>query len=73
MNYDIGLNIKKARLKANMLQKEVAEKIYVCQEAIHNYESNKRNIPLEAAIKLADIYNISLDELIGRNYERKEK
>ena len=37
------------------------------QATYSEYESGKINLPVEAALFLADFYNVSLDYLLGRS------
>ena len=64
--YEIGENIKYARTQARLTQTELANKIGVTHAAI-SYWENGINIPNVAdCIKIADVLQISLDELVGR-------
>ena len=50
-------------------QEYVAEKIGITQTTYSKYELGKVNIPLDMMIKLADLYHVSVDYLMGRtNY-----
>ena len=65
--YNIGDSIKTNRLVANLTQQELASKIGVTHAAISYWENNI-NIPNVAdCIKIADVLEISLDELVGRD------
>lgn len=50
-------------------QEYVAEKIGITQTTYSKYELGKVNIPLDMMIKLADLYHVSVDYLIGRTDE----
>ena len=50
-------------------QEYVAEKIGITQTTYSIYELGKVNIPLDMMIKLADLYHVSVDYLIGRTDE----
>ena len=64
--YEIGESIKYARTQARLTQTELANKIGVTHAAI-SYWENGINIPNVAdCIKIADVLQISLDELVGR-------
>lgn len=59
--------LKSARLKANMTQEEVADALLVTKGVICHWEMGRGSAPsIGRLIQLADIYNVSLDELIGR-------
>lgn len=48
-------------------QIELAKYLGVSQGTYSLYERGDINIPVEALIKLADFYNVSLDYLVGRS------
>ena len=48
---------------------QVANIIGTAQYQIHKWETGKQDITLEKAIKLADLYKVSLDHLAGRNFD----
>ncbi|MDD2505504.1 MAG: helix-turn-helix transcriptional regulator [Bacilli bacterium] len=56
--------LKEIRKTHNKTQKEISDILQITQVAYHNYENNKRKIPLLVIIKLAKFYNIELEELI---------
>lgn len=60
----IGVKLKEARLKKNMTQEEVAEKIFVSRQSISNWENNKTYPDIGNVIALSDLYDVSLDELL---------
>ena len=60
----IGDKLKEARLRKNMTQEEVAEKIFVSRQSISNWENNKTYPDIANVIALSDLYEISLDKLL---------
>ncbi len=54
-------------------QKEIAEMLHMHTTVYRRYESGERELPLWAAIKLADYYNVTLDYLVGRIFVLKKK
>lgn len=60
-------NLKYYRKKAGKTQKEVADFLGLVQQSYGHYETGKRQIPAENLLKLADLYNVSIDDLVGRN------
>ena len=52
-------------------QKDIAEILNMQLTVYQRYERGERELPLWAAIKLADFYNVSLDYLVDRNFPRK--
>ena len=48
-------------------QREMAEMLNMQLTVYQRYERGERELPLWAAIKLADYYRVSLDYLVGRS------
>ena len=48
-------------------QREIAEHLNMQLTVYQRYERGEREIPLWAAIKLADYYKVTLDYLVGRD------
>ena len=49
-------------------QREIAELLNMQLTVYQRYERGERELPLWAAIKLADYYNVSLDYLVDRKF-----
>ena len=47
-------------------QKEIAMLLHMHLTVYQRYERGERELPLWAAIRLADFYGVSLDFLVGR-------
>lgn len=47
-------------------QKDIAQYLNMQVTVYQRYERGERELPLWAAIKLADYYKVSLDYLVGR-------
>ena len=60
-------NLKIAREKKNMTQKEVAESIGVAKSTYSLYESGNREPNVQTIKKIADTLNVSADDLLGLN------
>lgn len=59
--------IKSCRLDAKLTQRKVAEALHVSQQAVAKWERGEGSEPnISRLIELADIYNVSLDKLVGR-------
>lgn len=64
------LRIRDLREDHDLTQQRVAE-ILMCDQSLYSkYERGERYLPLELAVKLADLYNVSLDYLVGREYSK---
>lgn len=62
----IGEKIISERKKHKFNQEDLAELIGVTRQTISNWELNETSPDLKQAQKLSDIFNISMDELIGK-------
>lgn len=61
---EIGKKLKEERMKSNLTQEQVAEKLFVSRQTISNWENEKSYPDIMSIIKLSDLYSISLDELL---------
>lgn len=61
---EIGKKLKEVRMKSNLTQEQVAEKLFVSRQTISNWENEKSYPDIISIIKLSDLYSISLDELL---------
>lgn len=65
----MNLRIRQLRESRGLTQAAVADKL-VCDQSLYSkYERGLRSLPLEAAIRLAEYYDVSLDYLAGRTEE----
>lgn len=63
-------NLKLLRKRKNLTQKELAEKVGVKQNSYANWENGNREPNIEKIQKLADVLDVRLDTLFGRNCNR---
>lgn len=62
--------VEDLRIDADKTQQQIAD-ILVCQREVYRrYEKGERELPLWAAIKLAEYYDVSLDYLVGLTAKR---
>ena len=61
-----GDNIKNLRIKNNMTQKDLAGKLNLSRPTIGRYESDERFPDKETIIDLAELFDVSIDEMFGR-------
>ncbi|MBQ1211868.1 MAG: helix-turn-helix transcriptional regulator [Clostridia bacterium] len=59
--------IRDLREDSDKTQKEIAALLNMQITVYQRYERGEREIPLWAAIKLADYYDVTLDYLVGRD------
>lgn len=61
-----GENLKQLRVAENIGQTKLAETLNISVKTISHWETNYTRPSLEQLIQLADFFDISLDELVGR-------
>lgn len=62
------LRIRELREEFQLTQQELAQKISNAQRNISNWEAGINEPDCETILKLADLFNISIDELFGREF-----
>lgn len=61
-------NIRKLRFNASeMTQQQLAEKLGVSRQTVNAIESGKYSPTLELAFKIAEIFNVALEEVFQYN------
>lgn len=71
-NGKIGLFIKKLRLKNNMSQNDLAEKIPTDRSAISKWECGKALPNSTTILRLCEIFEVSIDELLCGEFKTEE-
>ena len=61
----LSKNLKNIRLKNNYNQEYVANKLGVTKQTISNWEKGKRTPDIDSLVKLANLYEVTLDTLTG--------
>lgn len=72
MNSIFTTRIKLLRVESGKTQAEVAERLGVLRTTYGEYERGKILPPMDKIKVLADLYNVSVDYLIGNTNEPKE-
>lgn len=70
---EIEKKLKEARTKAALTQEQVAERILVSRQTSSNWENGKSLPDIVSVLKLSDLYQISLDELLKGDSKMQEK
>lgn len=60
------MRLRECREKANLSQKYVALSLGVAAPSVSNWESGKTKPSRENTVRMADLYGVSVDYLIGR-------
>jgi len=63
--YDFGMRLKELREAKRLSQADVAERLEVTRSTVSGYECNTITPSLEQLVKLAVLYNTSLDYMMG--------
>lgn len=59
-------NIRSLRIDGGYTQAQIAEYLNIKQNTYSQYEIGTLNYPIDALLKLADFYGVSVDYLLGR-------
>lgn len=70
MNF--GTRLKQLRLENNLKQEDLAIKIHSSKANISRYESNNVEPNLKTLNELAELFDVSVDYLLGRTTVRKQ-
>jgi transcriptional regulator with XRE-family HTH domain len=62
---NIGERITQLRKQQNLSQDELAKRAEVSRTIIGNYERNTNTPSIEVLIKIANVFNVSVDFMIG--------
>ena len=66
----IGARIRQLRLSVGMTQRDLAQRINVGNTTLSQYESGARVPSDEVKIKIASVFGVSVDYLLGASSER---
>lgn len=61
-------NLKTLRLRSALMQKEIASILGVSVRTFQGWETGRTEPSIEKLIKIADIFSVSLDYLVGREF-----
>ncbi len=67
MNDILATRLKECRKQKHLTQAQVAVFCDITEKAYQNYELMTRQPKLDILVKIADLYDVSLDYLVGRN------
>ena len=67
--YSLGSRLREARIRRNLTQKMLADRVNKSVSAISSYELNTQMPPLDVLISIASVLHVSLDYLAGLEKE----
>ena len=67
----IAKRIKECRIESNLTQEQISKKINANYLTYRGYENCKSDIPVFYLIRLADLFDVTVDYLTGRTEEKK--
>ena len=71
---ELGKRLKECRLKLEITQEELADKLYVSRQTISNWENDKSYPDIHSLLMISDLFGVSIDSLIKGDIEiMKEK
>lgn len=66
-NIQLSKNLRMLRAMHRLTQTHLSALLNISRQAYSNYETNKRTPDLDSLIHIAQIYHITLDELVNQN------
>ena len=68
-----GEKLKQARIRAELTQEAVAKRIGVSRQSLSNWENDRTYPDLASVLKLSDLYDLSLDDLLREDMELRRR
>ncbi len=63
-NIQLAANLRRLRIDHGYTQTQISGRLNISRQAYSNYETGKRIPDLDIIIRIADIYHVTLEELI---------
>ncbi|WP_434121871.1 helix-turn-helix domain-containing protein [Salinicoccus roseus] len=70
---EFGNKLKKLRMDEGMSQEELSRELSVSRQAVYKWESNRGYPDIDNLIRISDIFNVTIDELIRNDKDMKDK
>ena len=70
---ELGKQIKRYRMEANLSQEESADKVFVSRQTISNWENDKNYPDIKSLVLMSEVFHVSLDYLGKGDLERMKK
>jgi len=68
---NISLRVKQLRQEARLTHEEISDQTKIKKQTYSGYENGHNNIPIEALVRLANYYNVSMDYITCRSDNKK--
>jgi transcriptional regulator with XRE-family HTH domain len=68
-----SFKIKEERQKQNMSQQELGEILHISRQSVSKWERGESYPSIELLIKLSELFDLTLDELVKGDHSLKEK
>ena len=68
--FDFGLRIRELREARNMSQEALGARVGRSKPVISSYENNLKTPPVDVLVKIANVFDVSLDYLVGLDQKR---
>lgn len=66
MKNNFSKNLREYRLASSLTQSDLADKLKTTQRKVSYWESGKIEPDLDTLIAIAEFFDVSIDELVGR-------
>lgn len=69
----VGESIKKARQKESLSRWKLSKLSNVSEQTIRSWEDDKTSPSINLLTRVADVLEVSLDELVGRKFDSERR
>ena len=66
----VGQQVRRWRVRRHLSQEGLARAVGVHQASISNYEAGRRDLPVSTMIRIADVLQVDLNELLNHATRR---
>lgn len=68
---EFGFRLERLRNEKSLTQAEISERLGISRSTYNGYELDRITPPTDVLMRMADMYNVSCDYLLGRTTERR--
>lgn len=66
-NNNFGKTIKELRTQQKLSQRQLGEKLDVCNQTVSFWESGQREPDLDTLVKISEYFGVTVDYLLGKS------